>query len=208
MSSNFEIFYFELHGLALTTRSLLSLGGFEWKNRYPQNWKEEEKPTTPFGKLPVLTETRADGSKFVLAESNAINRYLARKAGLLGTSEDETALIDQFYESWCEIVSKGLPVLRLKSSEPEKFAQDLATYQETVVNPLLAKHEEALVKNGTGYYVGNKLSLADLHAAAISTGISSLVKVEGVYPNLWKLVQNVRSVDAVKAEVERFPITF
>ncbi|CAO3678102.1 unnamed protein product [Umbelopsis ramanniana] len=185
MSSNFEIFYFELHGLALTTKSLLSLGGFEWKNRYPLNWKEEEKPTTPLGKLPVLTETRADGSKFVLAESNAINRYLARKAGLLGTSEDETALIDQFYESWY-----------------------LATYQETVVNPLLAKHEEALAKNGTGYYVGNKLSLADLHATAITTGLGSLVNVEGVYPNLWKLVQNVRSVDAVKAEVERFPITF
>lgn len=100
--------------------------------------------------------------KFVLAESNAINRYLARKAGLLGTSEDETALIDQFYESWCEIVAKGLPVLRLKSSEPEKFAQDLATYQETVVNPLLAKHEEALAKNGTGYYVGSKVRTAGI----------------------------------------------
>jgi hypothetical protein len=36
MPSNYEILYFELHGLALTTRSLLSLGGFEWKNKFPQ----------------------------------------------------------------------------------------------------------------------------------------------------------------------------
>ncbi|KAI8577394.1 hypothetical protein K450DRAFT_252230 [Umbelopsis ramanniana AG] len=206
MSSNYEIFYFELHGLALTTRALLSIGGFEWNNRFPKNWKEEEKATTPLGKLPVLTETRADGSKFVLAESNAINRYIARKAGLYGSSEDETALIDQFYESWTEIIAKGLPVMRLKGSEPEKYTEQLAIYHETVVGPILAKHEEALQKNGTGYYVGSKLSLVDVHATAIVTGLGSLVGDESSYPHLWKLAQNVRSLDAVKAEVERFPI--
>lgn len=98
--------------------------------------------------------------KFVLSESNAINRYLARKVGLLGSNEEETALIEQFYESWCEIVTKGIPVFRMKSNDPEKFDQALATYQETVVNPLLTKHEEALAKNGTGYYVGDKVKTA------------------------------------------------
>ncbi|KAI9280856.1 hypothetical protein BC943DRAFT_330441 [Umbelopsis sp. AD052] len=206
MSSSYEIFYFELHGLALTTRTLLSLGGFEWKNRHAKNWKEEEKATTPFGKLPVLTETRADGSKFVLAESSAINRYIARKAGLFGTSEEETALIDQFYESWSEIIAKGIPVMRLKSNEPEKYTEALANYHETVVGPILAKHEEALQKNGTGYYVGNKLSLVDVHATAIITGLGSLIGDKTSYPHLFKLVQNVSSLDTVKAEIERFPI--
>jgi glutathione S-transferase len=100
--------------------------------------------------------------KFVLAESNAINRYLARKAGLFGTSEDETALIDQFYDSWCEIIAKGFPIVRLKSSEPEKYTEQLKNYQETVVAPILTKHEEALQKNGTGYYVGGKVRTAGI----------------------------------------------
>jgi glutathione S-transferase len=204
MSSHYEFLYFDRHGLALTGRSLLSLSGFDWNNTYPKNWKEEEKPKAPFGKMPVLTETRADGSKFVLAESNAINRYVARKAGLFGSNEDEAAHIDQFYESFGEIVSKANPIRKLRETEPEKYAEQIAIFKETVVTPILIKHEEALRKNGTGYYVGDKLSLVDVHVACSLTAFGHLLAIEENYPHLWKLTQKVRSLDAVKAEVERF----
>ncbi|KAI8575181.1 hypothetical protein K450DRAFT_262917 [Umbelopsis ramanniana AG] len=206
MSSHYDFLYFDRHGLALTGRTLLSLSGFDWTNTYPKNWNEEEKPKTPFGKMPVLTETRADGTKFVLAESNAINRYVARKSsiGLLGSNEDEAALIDQYYESWGEIVAKGGRTRRLRELEPEKYAEQFEIFKETVANPILIKHEEALIKNGTGYYVGDKLSLVDVHATCLITAFGPLLSIEENYPHLWKLVQNVRSLEAVKTEVERF----
>ncbi|KAI9284725.1 hypothetical protein BC943DRAFT_361064 [Umbelopsis sp. AD052] len=206
MSSHYDFFYFDRHGIALTGRSLLALGGFDWSNKFPENWTEVEKAKTPFGRLPVLIETRADGSKFILAESNAINRYLARKSGLglLGSNEDEAALIDQYYESWGEIVAKGGRIRRLRDLEPEKYAEQFETFKETVAIPILLRHEEALIKNGTGYYVGDKLSLVDVHATCLITAFGPLLSIEEKYPHLWKLAENVRSLEPVKAEVERY----
>lgn len=183
---------------------MLSLSGFDWQNVYPKNWKDEEKHHTPLGKIPVLTETRADGSKFVLAESNAISRYLARKSGLYGSNEEEAALIDQFYDSWSEIVAKGAAIRRLREIVPERYDEQFAIFKDTVARPILTKHDEALSKSG--YYVGGKLSLVDVHATCLITTVGALLDVEENYPHLWKLVQKVRSLDAVKAEVERFPI--
>ncbi|OZJ04684.1 hypothetical protein BZG36_02541 [Bifiguratus adelaidae] len=209
MSSTYEFFYFESHGIVLTSRLLLSLGGFEWKDKYPKNWAEE-KPTTPLGKLPVLTEQRADGSTFVLAESNAINRYLARKAGLFGGNEDEAALVDQFYESWNEIVTKRRPIRQIKDSNPEKYAEDYPNYIETIVKPILAKHEQHLAKSGSNYYVGDKISLVDVAASVvIATQINNSGNAEiteHTYPHLWQLYQKVSSLDAVKAEASRFSV--
>lgn len=204
MSSQYEFFYFERQGIALTCRSILSLSGFDWQNVYPKNWKDEEKQQTPLGKIPVLTETRADGSKFVLAESNAISRYVARKSGLYGSNEEEAALIDQFYESWSEIVAKGAAVRRLRETDPEKYTEQFEIFKDTVAHPILKKHDEALSKNATGYYVGDKLSLVDVHATCLITSVGSLLAVEENFPHLWELAQKVRSLDAVKAEVERF----
>jgi hypothetical protein len=83
---------------------------------------------------------------------------LARKAALFGANDDEAALIDQFYESWREITAKH-PGRGQQESDAEKSAERFAKYVETVVKPILTKHEEAISKNGTGYYVGNKVSI-------------------------------------------------
>jgi hypothetical protein len=88
----------------------------------------------------------------------------------------------------------------------------------------------ALAKNGTGYYVGDKvihffrsfwtlsfpiyidasclykLSLADVQARIAISHINSVqMIVEQSYPHIWKLYQNVSSLDAVKIEATRFP---
>lgn len=155
---------------------------------------------------------------------------MARKAGLFGTNEDEAALIDQFAESWLEIVTKGRPVRLLKEANSENHEEELSKYLETTVKPILAKHEVALAKNGTGYYVGDKvihffrsfwtlsfpiyidasclykLSLADVQARIAISHINSVqMIVEQSYPHIWKLYQNVSSLDAVKIEATRFP---
>lgn len=142
-----------------------------------QNWSEE-KATTPLGKLPVLTETRADGTKvctkplivansiqctncwhqFVLAESTAIYRYLARKANLYGDTEEESALIDQFYSNWYATVVSGRQSRNLRESNPEQYKVEYPKYLEKELRPTLAKHEQHLASTSSGYYVGNKVS--------------------------------------------------
>jgi glutathione S-transferase len=53
----------------------------------------EFKPTTPFGQLPVL---EVNGKK--LAQSRAVERYVAREYGLFGATVVEGALIDMTAE--------------------------------------------------------------------------------------------------------------
>ncbi|KAM3586727.1 hypothetical protein VKS41_001783 [Umbelopsis sp. WA50703] len=161
-SSSFELYYLKQHGIGLTARILLSLGGFNWTNRYPKNWSEE-KASTPFGKLPVLTEHRADGSKFVLAESTAIYRYLARKANLYGDSEEEAALVDQFFCNWYNIVINSRPARLLKDSNPEQYNVEYPKYVDTELKPALNKHEQHLANSPSGYYVGDEVSIQSYH---------------------------------------------
>lgn len=98
--------------------------------------------------------------QFVLAESCAISRYLAGPQGLMGSNAKETALIDQFCESWEEIHKKYWPVIYhynnvLSEEQINKLISDL---REEIIIPILTKHEQALAKNGTGFYVGDKVS--------------------------------------------------
>jgi glutathione S-transferase len=97
-----------------------------------------------------------------MAESHAICRYLAKKYGYLGTEPHETALIDMYYESWCEIEKKYTLVITNKLQSllsTEMVEKEKANWSDKVLLPILSKHEEALAKNGTGYYVGDKVSL-------------------------------------------------
>jgi glutathione S-transferase len=98
-----------------------------------------------------------------MAESLAISRYLASQHGWFGSNPHETAHIDMYCESWSELYQKYIPLIgngmyrwnRLLSQET--IDKELLDLSETVIIPILTKHEEALAKNGTGYYVGDKV---------------------------------------------------
>ncbi|KAG2184557.1 hypothetical protein INT43_000466 [Umbelopsis isabellina] len=204
-SSSYELYYLETHGLGLLARILLSMGGFEWSDMFPKNWSEE-KATTPLGKLPVLTETRADGTKFVLAESSAIYSYIARKAKLHGDTEEESALIDQFYSSWYSTVVSGRQSRNLRESNPEQYKVEYSKYLEKELRPTLAKHEQHLASTSSGYYVGNKLSFVDIATKMAVDRINSheVEITEQAYPHIYKLVQEVSELEVVKEQLSRF----
>lgn len=98
--------------------------------------------------------------KFVLAESQAIYRYLARKIGILGNTEHEMALVEQFCYSWEELHEKFWPLFGRwkKLLTPEQFDETMKDILHNEIKPVVVKHEEALAKNGTGFYVGDKVS--------------------------------------------------
>ncbi|KAG0047031.1 hypothetical protein BGZ83_007844, partial [Gryganskiella cystojenkinii] len=79
--SHFDLYYFGIHGLAGPARTILALSGADFKATTPAEgtWPTQYKPLTPFGCMPVLRETSADGKHTLnVAETDAIERYLAR----------------------------------------------------------------------------------------------------------------------------------
>jgi glutathione S-transferase len=111
----------------------------------------------------LLTTTPAYAEscpKFVLAESQAIYRYLGRKMDILGKTDHEIALIEQFCFSWEELHEKFWPLFGRwkKILTSEQFDETLQDILHNEIKPVIMKHEEALAKNGTGFYVGDKVS--------------------------------------------------
>ncbi|KAK9759984.1 hypothetical protein K7432_016439 [Basidiobolus ranarum] len=162
-ATHYELFYFPSPGLSETIRILLEYGKVEWSERNPTNW-QEEKLTTPFGFLPVLTERDQDGSEYQLCESHAIQRYLARKFDLLGSNEREAGTIDSFTEGWKTMLNALIKSKHAKTDEIKEVA--LADF-ETAAEHIIKYHGAQLTKNANGYYVGSKLSLVDIHAYAM-----------------------------------------
>ncbi|KAG0227113.1 hypothetical protein BGX31_007075, partial [Mortierella sp. GBA43] len=127
-----------------------------------------EKPLTPFGLMPVLKETSADGKTTIhIAESDAIERYLAKKFGFAGDNIFEETVINQYVSNATGIVlSIFSKYFGLKDEAQKKEA-----LETIITGPLTnwaARNEEHLVANGSnGHFVGNKVTLADIKIAYI-----------------------------------------
>ncbi|KAI8810309.1 hypothetical protein BJ742DRAFT_770333 [Cladochytrium replicatum] len=160
----YSLYYYRLQARAEVSRLILAHSGQPWVNRFAHDWPAE-KHLTPFGQIPVLTETCDDGSEFVLAQARAIERYLARKFSLLGSTPHESALIESLQEAHVDFYNQ----FRTYRHDPKE--EILSQFKSTHLPNFIAMHSKFLAKNGNnGHYVGDKVSLADLHAvAAIDT---------------------------------------
>ena len=99
-SSTYKLSYFNVRGRAETARMLLKAAGQQFEDyRYPFVLKDG-KPISPewdadkskyiYEKLPVL---EVDGGKYTIAQSKAIERFLARRFNMFGGNDGEGALI-------------------------------------------------------------------------------------------------------------------
>ncbi|KAI8584589.1 hypothetical protein K450DRAFT_217018 [Umbelopsis ramanniana AG] len=204
--TSYDFLYFELHGLSRVCRIMLDLSGVEWTDTYAKNW-DEQRDSTPFLRLPVLKEFHDDGTTFSMAESHAICRYLAKQYGYLGNHPHESALIDMYYESWNEVSLKYHYVkYRLMKLVPTELVdKDKEYWRDNFLLPILSKHEEALAKNGTGFYVGDKMTLADI-AAAVHLPVLNYqgVITKETHPNLVALSEKLNSADPFLSRKNNF----
>ncbi|KAG0340375.1 hypothetical protein BG000_000066 [Podila horticola] len=195
--SSFQFAYFPLHQRGELIRDLLAFSGAKWEE-IPVDWAAQ-KTQTPFQVLPVVYETTSSGIVLELAETQAIERYLARKHSLLGSNLWEENLVSEYYSNADAVLLSYhtrvvLAAAEVRLEEANKF------YTE-VLDKFIAIHEQHIKKNGdNGHYVGGKASLADLKSSQLIDRLTILqpkgaqlpISAE-LTPGLWRVHQAVKN---------------
>lgn len=149
--------YFDVRGRAEVIRLILEETATPYEERRIQvaDWPAL-KPTLPFGQLP----TYQDGDLSIV-QSHAIYRHLARKHGLYGANEREHIRCDIVEEAF---VDAQFTVGSFYSN-PD-FAKKRDEFEAATLPDLMTKLQRLLEQNedGTGFWVGDRLSLADFVA--------------------------------------------
>src|SRR5260370_41330977 len=115
---------------------------------------ESRKPGTPFGALPVL---ELDGQ--TVAQSNGINRYVGKLAGLYPSDAWQAALCDEAMDAVEEIATRVWRTMALPAAEKKVQRESLAA------GPLsysLDRLQRRLVAHGGQDFAAGRLTVADL----------------------------------------------
>jgi glutathione S-transferase len=100
-----KLIYFDARGRAEPVRLMLELRGVPYEYEamplgvWMQGGKERIQERTPFGQLPILED-----GPFVLCQSRAISVYIARKLNLYGETIEESARVDEVYDTASELM--------------------------------------------------------------------------------------------------------
>ncbi|KAJ1904671.1 hypothetical protein IWQ60_012414, partial [Tieghemiomyces parasiticus] len=165
MASTYELIYGPVTGLGETSRALLEYGRATW-TPVDLPWADAVKQS-PYGRVPVLRETTADGRVHVLVESRAIERYLAKKFGLYGSNDLEAARIDAYVSQWEDL--RWAIVTRWNTPEGGNGEARAASTEKAdkEIRHLVSKHTQSLAANAEGggvHYVGRGTTWADIAA--------------------------------------------
>lgn len=181
MSEELTLVYFNARGLAETSRILLALAQVDYidqrypleiidpvKHIYVRDEFDRDKKAGLFdnsmGKLPIL-RIHNHGTYGIctteIPQSKAIERYISKRYGLMGTNLIEEAQIDAVCECIRDIKDRYQKVR--SGTEEEKntyFSQTLVVELSDLVRVL---------DPSTKYAIGNKLSLADVSIYCLVT---------------------------------------
>ena len=173
---SFRLSYFDGRGLAEVPRTLFATAGL-----FPGSGFDDVRMTRPefaaakgkgdlaqnLDRLPVLNHNGA-----VIGQSGAINRYLARRLGLVGTSEVEAAQVDALTEHIADVRAayRKLFPYRQELTAAEAEANGKVWFDTPAVPAVEDRSERQLrwflghietTLPGGGYSVGGRPSLAD-----------------------------------------------
>ncbi|KAF9215403.1 hypothetical protein BGZ59_001463 [Podila verticillata] len=187
----YRVLYLKLHGVAATTRAILAISGAEWESIYPTDWAVQKKQV-PLGVMPVLYETHQESGLILeIPESEAIERYLARKFLLFGQDLWEETAINVFYSSSNAVMAHY--VTKVLLAFPDTKSRELEKFVTKEVPAWIEQHEKWLGRNGlNGHYVGDQLSIADIRSVICLDRYISLPECKGLFsdektPGLFKL---------------------
>merc|ERR1711874_391096 len=200
-NANMKITYFNAKGRAELSRLVLAAAGKKYEDiRFKGDDWPKFKPQTPFGQSPTL---EVDGK--VYGQSMAIATYLAREFGLYGKTNLDGLAIDQYVQLIQDLVA--VAVKGFMEKDEAKKAEIWKTFKETDSPKYVGFFEKGLKDNGTGFLVGNQLTLADIAVFDLMTGMLD-EKLCGLdnFPLVKALVAKVGAVDKIKTWVETRPV--
>ena len=192
--SKYNLYYFGVNARAVIPRAVLSYAKANWENhivKFNEEWPTLKKSgLCEFEQLPVL---EVDGKKY--CESYAIMLYLAEKFDLIGKNPEENYEINNILFATEDYIS---PIFKAGHTQDEAKKKELAKQAEEKLIFFIKKFEEKFVKNKKGkYYLGEKLTLADIVFCAGLTDAVDLLKIEKDTieknaPNLGKFIKDLR----------------
>jgi glutathione S-transferase len=152
-----KLTYFDFHGgRGEVARIALHMAGipFEDDRVKPADWPAK-KPATPFGGLPLL---EVDGKQ--VAQSNGINRFVGKLAGLYPEDPFQAACCDEVMDAVEEIGTKLNATMQLPNGEEKrKRRQELA--DGPIPFYLRALAERLALRGGT-WFADDRITVADL----------------------------------------------
>lgn len=205
-----KLLYFDFPGRAQYIREACVVGNIPFEDEFVQgreHLKElKANGTLPFGQVPVLY---VDGELFT-AQSNAILRYVGRMAGLYPEDPQQALKVDEAMDTADDMIMPIVATVnpagfgRPFASDDEKLAVR-ARLAEDVLPQKLAHMEAYLEKTGTGWCVGDSVTVADLkwvtHLKHISKGILDGVPAT-ILDSFPRIKELVAKVDAIPQLVE------
>lgn len=155
--NSIKLTYFDFHGgRGEPARLALFIGGIPFQDdRVPAKDWPARKPQTPFGSMPVL---EVDGR--IAAQSNAINRYVGKLAGLYPTDPWQALLCDEAMD----VVEEAYQTLNrtFGIQDPEELKKARTALCEGPLRQYLERIAARLAERGGGYFADGKLTVADL----------------------------------------------
>ena len=156
------------------------------------------KPGTPFGALPVL---ELDGH--AVAQSNGINRYVGKLAGLYPSDAWQAALCDEAMDAVEEIATRVWSTMAMPAAEKKAQRESLAAGP---LSDSLDRLQRRLVAHGGQYFADGRLTIADLKVFVwighLRSGQLDHVPVDlpdRVAPRLVEHYERVKGHPAIKA---------
>ena len=212
----FELTYFNGRGFAETSRILLALADQPFTDtRFPikvidfstysferkefDEAKNNGKLVKSIGKVPFLKV-----NDVVIPQSKAIERYLARRFGFMGKTEEEGALIDAFCEHILDIKTAYQTPRKIKDNEEREEALD------RFFNTFLPARLQAIVESidDAEFVIGNKISLADISLYGLVAFFDNQEGILGALPDTLKTkYETVAQHPKVKTWVATRPAT-
>jgi len=195
-----KLVYFDIDGArGEAARLAFVIGGVPFEDDRVKfaDW-QGRKSNTPFGALPVL---ELDGQ--TVAQSNGINRYVGKLAGLYPSDAWQAALCDEAMDAVEEIATSVWSTMSLPPAEKKAQRERLAA------GPLpdfLDRLQRRLLAHGSQYFADGRLTVADLKVFVwirhLRSGQLDHIPVdlaERVAPRLVEHYDRVKEHPAIKA---------
>ncbi|CAF2344919.1 unnamed protein product [Rotaria sp. Silwood2] len=197
-SSTYKLIYFAGRGLAETSRMLFKAAGQDFEDyRYPitindgqyirPEW-DAAKSKYIYEKIPVL---EIDGGKYTIAQSKAVERFLARRFNMLGSNDIEAAIIDAAGEQMLDVKQAYNKAKTAGGDSVKQF------FEEDLTKTFTAFEKQAN-KDKSGYWIGSNLSLFDIQ-------LYNLIHFFDDQQSVQKVLEKCSTLKAIHDKVEQIP---